>query len=111
MTADFISRTVTISITPEAFAAIEATLPKGTKGVPRLDGKGGYLVVLPHGSVGADESHSNVILRIAKGEKDALWRARFASGFFSVSTTHHFGTRPSVLYWLHPERGRDDFHS
>jgi hypothetical protein len=41
MNADFISRMVTISITPEAFAAIEATLPKGTKGEPRPDGKGG----------------------------------------------------------------------
>jgi hypothetical protein len=35
MTADFISRMVTISITAEAFAAIEAILPKGTKGVRR----------------------------------------------------------------------------
>jgi hypothetical protein len=46
MNADFISRVVTISITAEAFAAIEATLPKGVKGAPRPDGKGGYLVVL-----------------------------------------------------------------
>jgi hypothetical protein len=38
MTADFISRMVTISITAEAFAAIEATLPKGAKGAPRPDG-------------------------------------------------------------------------
>jgi hypothetical protein len=66
---------VTISITPEAFAASEATLPKGTKGEPRPDGKGGYLVVLPHGVIdrlkamrGAGESYSDVILRIAKGE-------------------------------------------
>jgi hypothetical protein len=39
---------VTISITAEAFAAIEATLPKGMKGKPRPDGKGGYLIVVPH---------------------------------------------------------------
>ena len=39
------------------------------------DGKGGYLVVLPHGVIdrlkamrGAGESYSDVILRIAKGE-------------------------------------------
>jgi hypothetical protein len=38
---------VTISITAEAFGAIEATLPHGMKGEPRLDGKGGYIVVLP----------------------------------------------------------------
>jgi hypothetical protein len=31
---------VTISITAEAFAAIEATVPKGAKGKLRLDGKG-----------------------------------------------------------------------
>jgi hypothetical protein len=66
---------VTISITAEAFAAIEATQPKGTTGVPRADGKGGLLVVLPHGGIdrlkamcGAGESYSDVILRIAKGE-------------------------------------------
>jgi hypothetical protein len=47
MTADFISRMVTISSTAEAFAAIEATLPKGTKGEPRLDGKGGLFFTLP----------------------------------------------------------------
>ena len=43
MTADFISRMVTISITPEAFAAIEATLAKGSTADARPDGKGGYL--------------------------------------------------------------------
>jgi hypothetical protein len=42
---------VTISITAEAFAAIEATLPNGTKGAPRLDGKGRHLIVLPHGTI------------------------------------------------------------
>ena len=69
---DFISRMVTISITSEAFAVIEATLPKCTKGVPRLDGKGRHLIVLPHGTFDrlkamrlADESYSDVILRLA----------------------------------------------
>jgi hypothetical protein len=65
---------VTISITAEAFAAIEVTLPKRTRGVPRLDGKGGLLIVLPHDVIdrlkamrGAGESYSDVIVRIAKG--------------------------------------------
>jgi hypothetical protein len=65
---------VTISITAEAFAVIEATLPKRQRGEPRPDGKGGVLVVLPHGVIdrlkamrGAGESYSDVILRIAKG--------------------------------------------
>jgi hypothetical protein len=45
------------------------TLPKGTKGVPRHDGKGGLLVVLPRDVLdrlkamrGAGESYSDVIL-------------------------------------------------
>jgi hypothetical protein len=66
---------VTISITAEAFAAIEATLPKGTKGKPRPDGKGGLLIVRPLGVIDqlkaihlAGESYSDVILRIAKGD-------------------------------------------
>jgi hypothetical protein len=65
---------VTISITAEAFAAIEATLLKGTKSEARPDGKGGYLIVLPHAVLdrlkamrGAGESYSDVILRLAKG--------------------------------------------
>jgi hypothetical protein len=37
---------VTISIATEAFAAIEATLPKGTKAEAWPDGKGGLLVIL-----------------------------------------------------------------
>ena len=60
---------------------------------------------------GAGESYGDVILRIAKGEKDVPWRARFASGFALSQLHYHFGTRPSVLYWLHPERGCDDFHN
>ena len=37
---------VTISINAAAFAAIEATLPKGSRAEARPDGKGGYLVTL-----------------------------------------------------------------
>jgi hypothetical protein len=66
---------VTISITSEAFAAIEATFAKGSKADARPDGKGGYLIVLPHALLdrlkamrGAGESYSDVILRLAKGE-------------------------------------------
>ena len=62
---------VTISITPEAFAAIEATLAKGSKADARPDGKGGYLIVLPHAVLdrlnamrGPGESYCDVILRL-----------------------------------------------
>jgi hypothetical protein len=40
---------VTISITPAAFAAIKATLPKESHAETRPDGRGGYLITLPHG--------------------------------------------------------------
>jgi hypothetical protein len=63
---------VTISITPAAFAAIEATLPKGAKAEARPDGKGGYLVTLDSGALdrlralrGPRESYSDVIVRVA----------------------------------------------
>ena len=59
---------------------------------------------------GAGESYSNVILRIAKGDKDSLWGARFASGLLRLNYTTIWD-RPSVLYWLHPEPRRDDFHN
>jgi hypothetical protein len=39
---------VTITITAEAFASIAGTLVEGSKGDARPDGKGGYLIVLPH---------------------------------------------------------------
>jgi hypothetical protein len=39
---------VTISITADAFAGIEATLADGYEAEARPDGKGGYLVTLPH---------------------------------------------------------------
>jgi hypothetical protein len=67
---------VTIAITPAAFAAIEATLHEGLKADTRPDGKGGYLVTLPHGVIdrlaalrGPGESYSDVILRLAEGER------------------------------------------
>jgi hypothetical protein len=44
-------RVVTISITAEALAAIEATLPDGREAERRPDGKGGYFITLPHGVV------------------------------------------------------------
>jgi hypothetical protein len=51
-------------------------MPKGTKGEPRPDGKGGVLVVLPHHVIdklkalrSAGESYSDVILRLAKDDK------------------------------------------
>jgi hypothetical protein len=40
---------VTISITAEALAAIEATLADGRAADRRPDGKGGYFATLPHG--------------------------------------------------------------
>jgi hypothetical protein len=59
---------VTISITAEAFAAIEATLPKGAKGGPRRDGKRGLRIFnslkAPRG-----EGYSDVIPRVAGGER------------------------------------------
>jgi hypothetical protein len=63
---------VTISTTAEAFAAITATPPEGLRAEARPDGKGRYLVTLPHGIVdrlkalgGPGESYSDVILRVA----------------------------------------------
>jgi hypothetical protein len=64
---------VTISISADAFAAIEATLPTGMRGVPRLDGKGRLLLTLDRRVLdrlkalrGNGESYSDVILRVAK---------------------------------------------
>jgi hypothetical protein len=64
---------VTISITAVAFAAIETTLPKGSKVEARPDGKGGLLVTLDRLTLdrlkamcGTGESYSDVILRVAK---------------------------------------------
>ena len=64
---------VTISISAAAFAAIKATLPKGSKGDACSDGKGGYLVRLDRDVLNGlrairrpGESYSDVILRLAK---------------------------------------------
>ena len=65
---------VTISISAAAFEAIKATLAKGSTADARPDGKGGYLIVLPHAVLnrlkamrGPGESYSDVILRLARG--------------------------------------------
>jgi hypothetical protein len=57
------------------FAAIEATLAKGSKSDARPDRKGEYFIVLPHAVLDrlkalrrAGESYSDVILRLAKGD-------------------------------------------
>jgi hypothetical protein len=69
---------VTITITAEAFASIAGTLVEGSKGDARPDGKGGYLIVLPHAILarlktmrGPGESYSDVILALAKGGVDS----------------------------------------
>jgi hypothetical protein len=63
---------VTISISAAAFAAIEQTLPEGSKAAGRPDGRGGYVVTVPQGSIDRltalrrpGESYSDVILRVA----------------------------------------------
>ena len=65
---------VTISISAEAFAAIAATLPKGSKAEARPDGRGGYLVTLDRNVLdrlraarGPGDSYSDVIIRVARG--------------------------------------------
>jgi hypothetical protein len=67
-------RVITISITADAFAAIAATLPSGSKADVRPDGKGGYLVTLDRHVVdrlaamrGPGESYSDVITRVVRG--------------------------------------------
>ena len=66
---------VTISISAEAFAAIESTLPDGRQADRRPDGKGGNFITLPQGVVDRlnylrepGQSYSEVILRLAKAE-------------------------------------------
>jgi hypothetical protein len=63
---------VTISVSAEVLAAIEATSPDGREADRRPDGRGGYLIRLPRGVLdrlrslcGPGESYSDVILRIA----------------------------------------------
>jgi hypothetical protein len=68
----FRARTMTtISITAEAYAAIEAAFPGDWRNEIRLDGEGGYLLTLPEGMIalleavrGPGESHSDAIIRI-----------------------------------------------
>ena len=63
---------VTISISAAALAAIETTLPQGSKAGALPDGRGGYLVTLDSGVLdplralrGPRETYSDVILRLA----------------------------------------------
>jgi hypothetical protein len=63
---------IPISITAEAFVAIAKGFPMGWHAEGRLDGKGGYLLVLPRGVAELlralrqpGESFSEVILRVA----------------------------------------------
>ena len=77
---------VTISITPEAFTAIVATLPEELQAETWPDGKGGYFITLPHGVLdrlkamrGPGESYSDVILRLAGSEGVGYPRAYPAS--------------------------------
>jgi hypothetical protein len=63
---------VTISITAEALAAIAATLPDTREADEHPDGKGGYLIVLPHAVLdrlkalrGHGDSYSDAIVRLA----------------------------------------------
>jgi hypothetical protein len=63
---------IPISITAEAFVAIAKSFPMGWRAEGRLDGKGGYLLVLPRGVAELlrairqpGESFSEVILRVA----------------------------------------------
>jgi predicted CopG family antitoxin len=65
---------VTISISEEAFAAIAATLADESRAETRPDGKGGFLITLPHSVMdrlkalrGPGESYSDVIIRVARG--------------------------------------------
>jgi hypothetical protein len=64
---------VTISISAEALAAIEATLPEGCEAERQPDGKGGYFIALPNGVVDRlnylrepGMSYRDVIVRLAK---------------------------------------------
>jgi hypothetical protein len=64
----------TISITAEASAAIEAAFPGDWSAEIRPDGKDGYLLTLPDGTVdlmkglrGPGETYSDVLLRLAGG--------------------------------------------
>jgi aconitase A len=68
---------IRITITPAAHAAIAGTLPWGTVGVePKRAENGDYFIWVAPGVVaklraarGPGESYSDVILRVAKGER------------------------------------------
>ena len=70
---------IAISITAEAYAAIKATLPEGAESWPiQPDGLGGVRIWLEHKFVdrlralrSPGESHSDVIIRLAKEEDDS----------------------------------------
>jgi hypothetical protein len=69
----------TISITAEAFAAIEAAFPGDWSVEIHPDGKDAYLLTLPDGMIdllkairSAAESYSDAIIRIARGEGGAV---------------------------------------
>jgi hypothetical protein len=67
---------IPISITAEAFVAIAKSFPMGWRAEGRLDGKGGYLLVLPRGVADLlrairqpGESFSDVILRVVSDRR------------------------------------------
>jgi hypothetical protein len=64
---------VTLSITAEAFDALDATWMRGLKPEGQPDREGGYLMIVPHATLNRlaqlrrpGESYSDVILRLAK---------------------------------------------
>ena len=64
----------TITITAEASASIAGTLVEGSMDDARPDGKGGYLILLPHAILdrlktmrGPGETYNDVILALANG--------------------------------------------
>jgi hypothetical protein len=63
---------IPISITAEALVAIAKSFPMGWRAEGRVDGRGGYLLILPRGVADLlrairrpGESFSDVILRVA----------------------------------------------
>jgi hypothetical protein len=67
---------IPISITAEALVAIAKSFPMGWRAEGSLDGKGGYLLVLPRGVADLlrairqpGESFSDVILRVASDRR------------------------------------------
>ena len=86
---------MTTSLSAAAFAAIEAALPKGSKGDARSDGKGGYLVTLDRYVLNGlrairrpGESYSDVILRLAASGKRQAARRLVALGVSFQEVVH-----------------------